>query len=94
MKNFSKAHLTNSIEEIDEEFFKRIKLAFERLEPEEKEILLLKTVENLSWKEIKSYLDLQGRKTQAESTLRKRKERALKRLRDIFNSLEPQNVER
>lgn len=84
-------HLTH-IEEDDEEFFKRIKLAFQKLEPAEREILLLKTVKNLSWREIKLHLESQGKKIQSESTLRKRKERALKHLRDIFNSLEPQNV--
>ncbi|MEA5567500.1 sigma-70 family RNA polymerase sigma factor [Anabaena sp. UHCC 0399] len=81
-----------SIEEDDNEFFQRIKLAFEKLEPQEREILLLKTIKNLSWKEIKSHLESQGKVIQTESTLRKRKERALKHLRDIFNSLEPQNV--
>ncbi|MDZ8262744.1 sigma-70 family RNA polymerase sigma factor [Nostoc sp. ChiQUE01b] len=79
-------------EEIEEELFKRVKLAFEKLEPEEKEILILKEVKDFSWNEIKLRLVLQGKEVTNEATLRKRKERALKRLRSIYHSLEPQNV--
>ncbi|MCC5640792.1 hypothetical protein LC593_34185 [Nostoc sp. CHAB 5844] len=79
-------------EEIEEELFKRVSLAFEKLAPEEKEILILKEVKDLSWKEIKLYLVLQGKEVQHEATLRKRKERALKHLRSIYHSLEIQNV--
>jgi DNA-directed RNA polymerase specialized sigma24 family protein len=79
-------------EEIEEELFERISLAFEKLEPNEKEILILKMIKDLSWKEIKLRLFLQGKAVENEATLRKRKERALKRLRSIYHSLELQNV--
>ncbi len=79
-------------EEIEEELLKRVNLAFEKLELEEKEILILKEVKDLSWKEIQLHLILQGKEVQNEATLRKRKERALKHLRSIYHSLELQNV--
>lgn len=79
-------------EEIEEELFKRVNLAFEKLEPEEKEILSLKMIKDLSWKEIQLHFILQGKEVQNEATLRKRKERALKHLRSIYHSLELQNV--
>ncbi|QSJ16401.1 sigma-70 family RNA polymerase sigma factor [Nostoc sp. UHCC 0702] len=79
-------------EETEEELFKRVSVAFEKLEPEEKEILILKILKNLSWKEIKLHLILQGQSVENEATLRKRKERALKHLRSIYHSLELQNV--
>ncbi|WP_373530228.1 sigma-70 family RNA polymerase sigma factor [Nostoc sp.] len=49
-------------EEIEEELFQRVNLAFKKLEPEEKEILRLKMIKDLSWKEIKSYLSSKVRK--------------------------------
>ncbi|MCC5611936.1 hypothetical protein LC612_35695 [Nostoc sp. CHAB 5834] len=85
------ASLANSCE-IEEELFKRVSLAFDKLELEEKEILSLKMINDLSWKEIKSYLSSKGKEVQNEATLRKRKERALKHLRSIYHSLELQNV--
>ncbi|MEA5507002.1 sigma-70 family RNA polymerase sigma factor [Halotia wernerae UHCC 0503] len=94
-ENMVGSHLNCSLDlcaKVEEELFKRVSLAFEKLEPEEKEILSLKMINNLSWKEIKLYLISQGRETCNEATLRKRKERALKHLRKIYHSLELQNV--
>lgn len=94
-ESMTEIHVNASLavsEEIEEELFKRVNLAFEKLEPEEQEILRLKTIQNFSWKEIKSYLILQGQEPHNEATLRKRKERALKHLRSIYHSLELQNV--
>ncbi|MEH2180502.1 sigma-70 family RNA polymerase sigma factor [Nostoc sp.] len=94
-ESMTEIHVNASLafsEEIEEELFKRVNLAFEKLEPEEKEILSLKMIKNLSWKEIQLHLILQGKEVQNEATLRKRKERALKHLRSIYHSLELQNV--
>ena len=66
-----------------------VKLAFQILEPEDQELLNLKIVDGLSWKDIRKELSLRGMNF-TESALRKRKERALKKLRDHyhrFNSL-------
>lgn len=94
-ENMIESHVNCSLnvsEEIEEELFKRVSLAFEKLEPNEKEILSLKMIKNLSWEEIKLHLILQGEEIQNVATLRKRKERALKHLRSIYHSLELQNV--
>ncbi|MGD1910950.1 MAG: sigma-70 family RNA polymerase sigma factor [Rivularia sp. (in: cyanobacteria)] len=70
----------------------RVLLAFEKLDEEEKEILRLKIVEKLKWKEIIQVLEKRGIIFKNEAALRKRKERALKHLRQIYHSLYPQNV--
>ena len=77
-------------QEINENL-EKVLLAFEKLDEEEKEILRLKIVENLKWKEIIEILGERGIKKN-EAALRKRKERALKHLRQIYHSLCPQNV--
>lgn len=74
------------------ENLEKVLLAFEKLDKEEKEILRLKIVENLKWKEIIEVLEQRGIKVKNEAALRKRKERALKHLRQIYHSLCPQNV--
>jgi RNA polymerase sigma factor (sigma-70 family) len=62
--------------------------ALQELEPEEQRLLTLKIVDELSWVEIRNLLSLEG-KTVSEATLRKQKERALKKLRRIYHSLRP-----
>ncbi|MEA5595738.1 sigma-70 family RNA polymerase sigma factor [Rivularia sp. UHCC 0363] len=74
------------IEEINENL-EKVLLAFKKLDEEEKEILTLKIVEKLTWKEILELLEQRGIKFKNETALRKRKERALKRLRKIYHSL-------
>ena len=64
-----------------------VKLAFQMLEREDQEILNLKIVDGLSWKEIHRELELrnsQGSKVTV-AALRKRKERALKKLREHYH---------
>ena len=63
----------------------RVKLAFQILEPEDQELLNLKIVDGLSWKEIRKEFSLRGMNF-TESALRKRKERALKKLRNNYHS--------
>lgn len=78
-------------EEIEEEF-KKVTLAFEMLDKEDQEILRLKIIENLSWKEIRIHFISQGKNDLSEATLRKRKERALKCLRTKYHALELQSA--
>ena len=61
-----------------------IKLAFQILDPADQELLNLKIVDGLSWKEIRKELGLRGINI-TETALRKRKERALKKLRDHYH---------
>ena len=61
-----------------------IKLAYQMLDPREREILNLKIVDGLSWKEISKEMNLRGDRV-GESALRKRKERALKKLRNLYH---------
>lgn len=74
------------------ENLEKVLLAFEKLDEEEKEVLRLKIVEKLTWKQIIQILERKGMIYKNEAALRKRKERALKHLRQIYHSLYPQNV--
>lgn len=74
------------------ENFERVSFAFEKLDEIEKEILRLKIVKKLKWKDIIQVLEERGIRFKNEAALRKRKERALKHLREIYHSLYPQNV--
>lgn len=65
-----------------------LNLSLQRLDSEEKRLLHLKIVEACSWTEIQLLFQLQG-KTISVTALRKKKERALKRLRQIYHSLKP-----
>lgn len=75
-----------SNEEILSEF-ERVKLAFNRLNEQDRELLQLKVIDNLSWREIIDYFinkyDFEG----SEAKLRKRKHRALQSLRRIYHSI-------
>lgn len=66
--------------------FALIMLAFERLLPEDQRILRLATVEGLSYRDIRQTFVDQGQDI-AEATLRKKKQRALKRLRDLYHQM-------
>ena len=70
----------------------RVKIALTHLTVEDKELLQLKIVDNLSWKEIYQYWNNTGREVENESTLRKRKQRALKNLRKIYHSLDVETI--
>ncbi|MDY6901541.1 MAG: sigma-70 family RNA polymerase sigma factor [Cyanobacteriota bacterium] len=67
--------------------FKRVNLAFNRLNEQDRELLQLKVIENLTWREIIKYLTKKGVFIDNEPKLRKRKHRALKMLRKIYHSL-------
>jgi DNA-directed RNA polymerase specialized sigma24 family protein len=66
-----------------------LRLAFQMLSAKDQQLLNLKIAEGLSWKEVQEAIKLQGGGTYSEVSLRKRKERALIKLRKKFHSLKP-----
>ena len=65
----------------------KLRLAFQMLSPKEQQILNLKIVEGLSYEEIATKLRIQGHGDYSIPSLRKLKERSLKRLRTLFHTL-------
>jgi DNA-directed RNA polymerase specialized sigma24 family protein len=72
-----------------EDDFATVRMAFQLLSPEDQRLLNLKIVENHSWKEIRTILKREGAGDLPEATLRKRKERALIRLREKYHAIKP-----
>jgi DNA-directed RNA polymerase specialized sigma24 family protein len=66
-----------------------LRLAFQLLSKSDQKLLNLKIVEGHSWNEIRAILAQQGYGDHDETKLRKRKERALIRLRKKFHALKP-----
>lgn len=66
-----------------------LRLAFQMLDPKDQRLLNLKIVEGLAWKNISEILRRYGERDCSEAGLRKRKERALIRLRKKFHMLKP-----
>lgn len=66
-----------------------LRLALQMLDPSDQRLLNLKIVEGLSWKQIRDVLRQEGFGDHDEAKLRKRKERALIRLRKKFHALKP-----
>jgi DNA-directed RNA polymerase specialized sigma24 family protein len=75
-----------SPEELQNELARLI-WAFQFLPPKDQELLHMKVVENLSWQEIREAWRMKGHGDYLEATLRKRKERALIRLRKKYHAL-------
>lgn len=69
-----------------EEDFTVIQKAFQMLSAEHQEILNLYVIKGLSWQEVRNHLAQRG-ENRTETTLRKVKERALKKLRKNYHSL-------
>jgi len=65
----------------------KLRLAFQMLSPKEQQILNLKIVEGLSYEDIAAKLRIQGQGDYSIPSLRKLKERSLKRLRTLFHTL-------
>lgn len=63
---------------------KAMKQAFQRLDPDEQQILNLRVIQRLSWKDVSRYLTDIGESEQHEGTLRQRGFRALRKLRKIY----------
>lgn len=66
-----------------------IRLALQLLDPDDQKLLTLKIVEKRTWQEIQAILRAEGSSDCSEAVLRKRKERALIRLRKKFHALKP-----
>jgi len=79
-------HQTVSEEAMNEDLL-TIRKAFQKLNPQEQQILFLSTIQEISFKQISELLSQDGGKEKKESTLRKAKQRALKRLRENYHSL-------
>jgi DNA-directed RNA polymerase specialized sigma24 family protein len=76
------------LEELEDDL-ETVRIAFGCLDPKDQRLLNLKIVEGLSWREIREVLRLEGWRDLTEEALRKRKERALIRLRKKFHALKP-----
>jgi RNA polymerase sigma factor (sigma-70 family) len=68
-----------------------VQLAFKHLSPEDREIITLRTIEGLSWSEISKRLTSEEKQSLQEAVLRQRGARAMKRLRQIYHSLQPED---
>jgi DNA-directed RNA polymerase specialized sigma24 family protein len=63
--------------------------ALKQLNPIDEKLLNLKIVESKSWAEIRCVMRIEGHGDELEATWRKRKERALLKLRKIYHQLMP-----
>lgn len=80
----------STISSVDlEDDFTTLRMAFQLLSPQDQRLLNLKIVENRSWKEIRNILRIEGVGDFPETALRKRKERALIRLRKKYHAIKP-----
>lgn len=80
---------TISIEQLIEDFaaYERgLQVVMQDVEKIDRVILILKVIEDLSWKEIRTVLRQEGFGDHSEANLRKRKERLLIRLRKRYHS--------
>ena len=68
----------------DEDTLSAMKLAFSDLPMEDRELLNLKVVQELSWKEVRNQLTRCQSKVPTEGALRQRKRRALQRLAEYY----------
>jgi DNA-directed RNA polymerase specialized sigma24 family protein len=71
------------------ELFAALRVAFSYLSPVEQRLLTLKEVEGLPWAEIRQIMRKEGYGDDSEATWRKRKERALSRLRKAYHQIHP-----
>ena len=76
-------------EEIIELDIEAVLSALQELELSDRLLIELKTVQNLSWKEVGQTLVESGEKPQTEAALRKRGQRAMQRLRQIYHQSRP-----
>lgn len=86
--NHGISDITSGIDETDNYKINILVKAIEELKSEEFELIKLRIVKGLSWQEISEYLSYIKRQKISPTTLRKRGERALKRLRKSYFSVE------
>ncbi|MBD2465734.1 sigma-70 family RNA polymerase sigma factor [Oscillatoria sp. FACHB-1407] len=77
-------------EEIIELDLEVVRQAYLELESSDRQILELRIVENLSWRDIGERFVEMGESPQNEPALRKRGQRAMQRLREIYHRSRPQ----
>jgi DNA-directed RNA polymerase specialized sigma24 family protein len=75
--------------EVIEDDLSTLRLALQMLSAKDQQLLNLKIGEGFSWKQIQEAWQLQGYGNLTEASLRKRKERALIKLRKKFHALKP-----
>ncbi len=80
--------LENSVAPDLTEEFRWSKIAFRKLKPQDRKLLRLKIVNGLHWREIQEIYAAEGQDV-SETTLRQRKTRALRRLRELYFDLKP-----
>ncbi len=80
--------LENSVAPDLTEEFRWSKIAFRKLKPQDRKLLRLKIVNGLHWREIQEIYAAEGQHV-SETTLRQRKTRALRRLRELYFDLKP-----
>jgi RNA polymerase sigma factor (sigma-70 family) len=66
--------------------------ALQELDPSERWVLALRIIENLSWKEVGKRLVEMGETPQTEAALRKRGQRAMQRLRQIYSATQTRST--
>lgn len=66
------------------EALQKMRIAFKRLEPEERQILHLRVVKKMPWKDVSHCLVQSGSAVCSENLLRQRGSRALKKLKKIY----------
>lgn len=76
------------LEELEDDLA-TVRMALSLLDPQDARLLNLKIGEGRSWKEIRDILRLEGWEDLTEEVLRKRKERALIKLRKKYHTLKP-----
>ncbi len=76
-------------DEVIEADIQAVLLALEELDRENRLIIELKSVQDLSWKEIRQRLIDLGDTVPSEATLRKRGQRAMERFRELYHQKRP-----
>jgi DNA-directed RNA polymerase specialized sigma24 family protein len=69
--------------------YRAVFTAFQMLDPPDQRLLNLKIVEIRSWREIREIMRVEGHGDHSEVNLRKKKERALIKLRKKYHSIKP-----
>lgn len=72
---------------IDNEQIRALEIALDRLSPKEKKIIMLRVVQQLSWKRIKEALEKNNAASSSEAALRQQGVRALNKLKEYFHEL-------
>ena len=76
---------------LNEEMINAVRLAFSDLSPQDRELLNLKVVQELSWQEVQKRLTQAWAKVPTENALRQRQRRAIQRLTEGY--IQPLNKE-